>query len=813
MGAAELAYEQDRRSIQSDFDGPRTIAFINPKGGAAKTTGVLAAGYTFGTVRGGGVVAWDNNETRGTLGIRGTRSTHRNTTARAAGGPRAVHRRLPVPDRRPRRVRALAGRRPLRRARLRRAARRHRQIRAEDFNAVHQLLERFYRVILVDTGNNMRAENWLAAADAADLLVVTSTVREDTGYSGLWMLDALQDAGYQNLKHKTVTVLSDPSAPGRQQAGRTTWSRSTSSAPVASTACPTTRRWSPARWCPTPSSPRAPGWAGCGPARGWPRALLGAGTGHARSRLHRDRSVLRAEVVDRDLPEPGPGEVRVRLVRAGVNPTDWKFRAGMMRGLRRGHARPGRRRGGRRRRRRASTGSRSASGSGWCWPSTGARTAPPPSTPSSRSTTSCRCPTAPSSTWARARRPGRDGAPGADRAEGGPARLGPGDLDGCGAGGRGSGRGRQRRDPAGPLVRRHGGHHRQQRGEGGARAGRRRAPRRELPRGRRRRRRSRRSHRTASTSRSRSRPAQNNELDLEVRKVHGTGRDLRQQRRRRADHAAAADVLEEPPLPVPHPLHARRRELRAGRRRGRLRGGRARARCGSARRPACPCTTSRWTQTAAAHDAVEAARSARCCSICRRLTAHWSRDRRDVTGVPRVGTYRWRRRSLAALVGTAVGEATYSAFPKRLEPASGLGDLPRLPEPQRERLLEMAVDLEVLAGGRVVNRSVGRRHAGLPALGHPLRPLHPHPAHRRLWGFVWIAVILSRGRTGSATRSTPGATSGRSPPPDPASSALLLGSNDDSAWLEDGDRRYCSSVTPTRHGLDDVSAETDESAR
>jgi len=38
------------------------------------------------------------------------------------------------------------------------------------------------------------------------------------------------------------------------------------------------------------------------------------------------------EVVERELPEPGPGEVRVRLVRAGVNPTDWKFRAGMMSG-------------------------------------------------------------------------------------------------------------------------------------------------------------------------------------------------------------------------------------------------------------------------------------------------------------------------------------------------------------------------------------------------------------------------------------------------------------------------------------------------
>jgi NADPH2:quinone reductase len=37
-------------------------------------------------------------------------------------------------------------------------------------------------------------------------------------------------------------------------------------------------------------------------------------------------SVLR--LVERDLPEPGPGEVRVRLVRAGVNPTDWKSRLG-----------------------------------------------------------------------------------------------------------------------------------------------------------------------------------------------------------------------------------------------------------------------------------------------------------------------------------------------------------------------------------------------------------------------------------------------------------------------------------------------------
>lgn len=33
-------------------------------------------------------------------------------------------------------------------------------------------------------------------------------------------------------------------------------------------------------------------------------------------------------LVDEPLPEPGPGEVRVRVVRSGVNPTDWKSRAG-----------------------------------------------------------------------------------------------------------------------------------------------------------------------------------------------------------------------------------------------------------------------------------------------------------------------------------------------------------------------------------------------------------------------------------------------------------------------------------------------------
>ncbi|MEO8749847.1 MAG: NADPH:quinone reductase [Allobranchiibius sp.] len=41
-----------------------------------------------------------------------------------------------------------------------------------------------------------------------------------------------------------------------------------------------------------------------------------------------DSSVL--HLVERQAVAPGPGEVRIRIERAGVNPTDWKFRAGGM---------------------------------------------------------------------------------------------------------------------------------------------------------------------------------------------------------------------------------------------------------------------------------------------------------------------------------------------------------------------------------------------------------------------------------------------------------------------------------------------------
>ncbi|WP_406020456.1 NADPH:quinone reductase [Nocardioides sp. NBC_00850] len=46
-------------------------------------------------------------------------------------------------------------------------------------------------------------------------------------------------------------------------------------------------------------------------------------------------------LTERPVPKPGPGEVLVRLVRAGVNPTDWKVRAGISATLTTPEATPG----------------------------------------------------------------------------------------------------------------------------------------------------------------------------------------------------------------------------------------------------------------------------------------------------------------------------------------------------------------------------------------------------------------------------------------------------------------------------------------
>jgi len=170
---------------------------------------LLAA--TFGTLRGGYTLAWDNNETRGTLGWRSQPARHTNT---AVDLLRDLDR---FNDLRNSRVGDLdnyvraQGSTQFDVLASDEDAAASSTINDQAFNELHTTLSRFYRVIVVDTGNNMRASNWEAAITAADQLVIVSTIREDTAASAAWLVDGLREKGHEEKVRNAVTVLASPS--------------------------------------------------------------------------------------------------------------------------------------------------------------------------------------------------------------------------------------------------------------------------------------------------------------------------------------------------------------------------------------------------------------------------------------------------------------------------------------------------------------------------------------------------------------------------------------------------------------------------
>ena len=211
-GPRERAEREEIATIQRTFEGPRTIVVVNPKGGAHKTTASLMIAATFGAVRGGYTLAWDNNETRGTLGWRSKPGATKNTAVdllrelprfAISGGATISDVDRFVRNQGDAKFDVLASDDDAASAAI---------IDDDAFSRLHRVLSRFYRIMVIDTGNNMRASNWEAALDVADQLVIVSTAREDTAASAAWLADGLRERGYGDKLANAVTILSSPSA-------------------------------------------------------------------------------------------------------------------------------------------------------------------------------------------------------------------------------------------------------------------------------------------------------------------------------------------------------------------------------------------------------------------------------------------------------------------------------------------------------------------------------------------------------------------------------------------------------------------------
>ncbi|MBW6434086.1 AAA family ATPase [Actinoplanes hulinensis] len=192
---------------------PRVLAFANPKGGVHKTTATVLAAATIGSVRGRGVLAWDDNELRGTLGLRAGSARHARTIKHLLADLM--------------RIESLHGDVLLQEldAYLRHASDGSYDVLAGEENPrfaqrldqgtvrrVMDLLRRTHDVICVDTGNNVESVNWQTVMRSADQLVITTVPREDAAFTADWMLDVLEESGMGDMVSNAVTLISCPSA-------------------------------------------------------------------------------------------------------------------------------------------------------------------------------------------------------------------------------------------------------------------------------------------------------------------------------------------------------------------------------------------------------------------------------------------------------------------------------------------------------------------------------------------------------------------------------------------------------------------------
>ena len=208
-GKYEREFKQDVEMVRRNFGGLRQVTVVNPKGGAGKTVAVLLLAMTFGQKRGGYVLAWDNNETQGTLGMRAQQDFHARTVRdmmRDLHLFRGSHGRVGDLSQY---VRA-QGEGMFDVLASDESATAGEMLTAGAFAEIREVVSRFYKLIFVDTGNNVRAQNWQAAIDATDQLVITMSARNDSAETAARMLDHLEQSGRRRLVRQAVSVVTMP---------------------------------------------------------------------------------------------------------------------------------------------------------------------------------------------------------------------------------------------------------------------------------------------------------------------------------------------------------------------------------------------------------------------------------------------------------------------------------------------------------------------------------------------------------------------------------------------------------------------------
>ena len=214
---AERAERDNERAVSQHWPGVRTVTGVNGKGGSGKTPATILLAAAFARWSGSGVLAWDANQTRGTLGWRTEQGPHDATVldllpevdrllgSGAQSGDMAgfVHHQT-------RDSFDVLRSQPL-------ALAADQRVSPTAFDRVWAVAARFYPLLFIDTGNDESDEVWLRVVDHTDQLVVPTNTRGDSAEAGALLLDALRsrDAHGRELAEGAVVIVvsqADPKA-------------------------------------------------------------------------------------------------------------------------------------------------------------------------------------------------------------------------------------------------------------------------------------------------------------------------------------------------------------------------------------------------------------------------------------------------------------------------------------------------------------------------------------------------------------------------------------------------------------------------
>ncbi|MDJ1113143.1 ParA family protein [Microbacterium dauci] len=206
---AELERAAREKAVSRQWAGCRAIAVANGKGGVGKTMTTAVLSAVFARHGGGNVLAWDNNDTRGTLGWRTEQGDYDSTirdllpharqlleaTASVSDISRFVHHqsidRYDVLRSNPELLAA------------------DQRITTADFDLLAQVAARYYRMVIFDSGNDESADRWLRMIDSAHQLVVPTLAAPESAESAALLLDALRkrDAHSRRLAEGAVVIV------------------------------------------------------------------------------------------------------------------------------------------------------------------------------------------------------------------------------------------------------------------------------------------------------------------------------------------------------------------------------------------------------------------------------------------------------------------------------------------------------------------------------------------------------------------------------------------------------------------------------